>query len=191
MALSSADVAELVQGADYDDASPAGTLGGRRTPQQRDDYRAAIEAELAANRREGDADGVAACDTELRRLESEPVADPPIPTPATMLRGREFDIDHAAREGGLLGPPPSPLRERTAAELADYRASIERERANYQRQGDAAGVAACDAELRNCDTRSLDDVFTCSRRTNGQRCIHVGDHRHRRRQDRGDARPSR
>lgn len=151
MALSSADVAALVQGTDYDDAPPPGSLHGPRTPQQRDDQKASIERERAEYARAGDADGVAACDAELTRLDAMPVVEPARPGPDD--RPREFGIDQAARSGGLFGEPMEPRRQRTADELAAYRASIERERASYQRQGDAAGVAACDDELRNCDTK--------------------------------------
>jgi hypothetical protein len=57
-----------------------------------------------------------------------------------------FDAD--ARPGSLYGP-------RTPKQLVEQRASIEAEKAEYVRDGNAGGVAACDDELQRLEAEPV------------------------------------
>ncbi|HUB74608.1 MAG TPA: hypothetical protein VL979_11295 [Solirubrobacteraceae bacterium] len=56
--------------------------------------------------------------------------------------------DAGARPGSLYGP-------RTPKQLAEQRASIEAEKAEYERDGNAGGVQACDAELQRLEAEPV------------------------------------
>lgn len=148
MALSSTDT-DLIAAArediaGFDEQRRAGSLYGPRTPKQRDEQKTSIEAERAEYERDGNAGGVAACDDELQRLEAEPVAEPsPAEAPAPEAR------QAIPMASGYLttGSPPPPPRTRSDKELAQYIASVQAERDNCAREGKAARVAECDAEL--------------------------------------------
>jgi hypothetical protein len=121
-----------------------GSLYGPRTPKQLAEQRASIEAEKAEYERDGNAGGVAACEAELRRLASEPVAEPP---PGDVEAAADRQAIPMASGYLTAGSPSPPPRQRTDAELAAYIASVQAERDNCAREGKAARVAECDAEL--------------------------------------------
>jgi hypothetical protein len=104
------------------------------TPQQRDAQKALIEAERAEYEEAGNAANVATCDAELQRLEAEPVAEAPIEA-----RG-------VVSSYLTTGSPPTPPPPKTNQQLTQYMERVTREREAYERAGDVAGVAACDAE---------------------------------------------
>jgi hypothetical protein len=143
MALSSnsaliAAAREDIAGFD-DDRQAGGGVLGPPTAQQRDEQKASIEAERAEYAAAGDVANVAACDDALERLAAAKVVD---------AAGGDGSRKRVT-SGGLFGEPLPPPRPRTDNEKAAYRASVERERAKYEHEGDAAGVQACDQELRN------------------------------------------
>jgi len=115
------------------------------TARQRDAQKASIEAERIEYEQTGNAGGVQACDDELSRLASEPVAEPAPGDVEAPARDRQA-IPMAS---GYLttGSPPPPPRTRSDKELAQYIASVQAERDNCAREGKAARVAECDAEL--------------------------------------------
>jgi len=125
------------------DARP-GSLYGPKTPQQLAAKRASVEAERAEYAKAGNAGGVQACDDELQRLASEPVAEPsPAEAPAPEAR------QAIPMVSGYLttGSPPPPPRQRTDKELAQYIASVQAERDVYVKEGKLGKAAECDAEL--------------------------------------------
>lgn len=50
-------------------------------------------------------------------------------------------------DGAVATGYPTPSNARSDKERSRYRASVEAERDKYERDGNAAGVAACDAEI--------------------------------------------
>jgi hypothetical protein len=131
--------------AGFDDRPRPGSLHGPPTTQQRDEQRASIEREQAAYEAEGNAGGVAACASELQRLATVPVAEPPVSEPGERrpdpsAERHKLAEGHGSIEGGVS----------TIAQ-GDYRQKVEAEREQYRKEGNAANVVTCDAELANIE----------------------------------------